>query len=125
MDLKVEADLPLIDIDRVQIQQVLVNLMRNGMEAMDAIEGEKVLGIVLRHYEDAIETEISDRGPGVKFPERIFEPFFTTKEDGMGMGLAICRSIVESHGGRLWAEQNAPHGAKFKFTLPIEEKAAP
>ena len=99
--------------------------MRNGMEAMDTIDGDRVLGIRVRHREDAIETEISDRGPGVEFPERIFEPFFTTKEDGMGMGLAICRSIVESHGGRLWAEQNDPHGAKFIFTLPVEEKAAP
>lgn len=125
MDVKIQADLPLIAVDRVQIQQVLVNLMRNGMEAMDASDGDKVLGIRVRHREDAIETEISDRGPGVEFPERMFEPFFTTKEDGMGMGLAICRSIVESHGGRLWAEQNDPHGAKFIFTLPVEDKAAP
>jgi signal transduction histidine kinase len=67
-----------------------------------------------------VQTEISDCGPGVEFPNRIFEPFFTTKEHGMGMGLAICRSIVESHGGRLWVEENEPHGARFIFTLPIE-----
>jgi signal transduction histidine kinase len=71
-----------------------------------------------------VQTEISDRGRGIEFPEKIFEPFFTTKEDGMGMGLAICRSIVESHGGRLWAQNNEPHGATFIFMLPIEEKAA-
>ncbi|MGX9116089.1 sensor histidine kinase, partial [Mesorhizobium sp. BHbsci] len=67
--------------------------------------------------------EISDRGSGVEFPDRIFEPFFTTKQQGMGMGLAICRSIIESHGGRLWME-NEPHGATFIFTLPVEAKAA-
>jgi signal transduction histidine kinase len=74
--------------------------------------------------EDTVRTEISDRGQGIAFPDKIFEPFFTTKEHGMGMGLAICRSIVESHGGRLWAEDNRPHGATFIFTLPVEAKAA-
>jgi signal transduction histidine kinase len=71
-----------------------------------------------------VRTEISDRGRGVEFPDRIFEPFFTTKQNGMGMGLAICRTIVESHGGRLWVEDNDPQGAKFIFTLPAEVKAA-
>jgi signal transduction histidine kinase len=71
-----------------------------------------------------VRTEISDRGQGIEFPDKIFEPFFTTKADGMGMGLAICRSIVESHGGRLWAETNEPQGAIFIFTLPVEVNAA-
>jgi PAS domain S-box-containing protein len=124
MDVKIETDLPLVAIDRVQVQQVLINLMRNGMEAMDAVAGERVLGIRVRSRQDCIQTEISDRGPGIEFPEKVFEPFFTTKEDGLGMGLAICRSIVESHGGRLWVEKNEPLGAKFIFTLPVEEKAA-
>ena len=70
-----------------------------------------------------VQTEISDRGRGVEFPDRIFEPFFTTKEQGMGMGLAICRSIVESHGGRLWAENNEPGGATFICTLPVSTNA--
>ena len=78
----------------------------------------------MRRIADAIQIEISDRGAGVEFPDKIFEPFFTTKEHGMGMGLAICRSIVESHGGRLWAEKNEPQGATFIFTLPVEAKAA-
>jgi signal transduction histidine kinase len=78
-----------------------------------------------RRIGDVVQTEISDRGGGVESPDKIFEPFFTTKGDGMGMGLAICRSIVESHGGRLWAEKNGSHGAMFVFTLPVEMKRAP
>jgi PAS domain S-box-containing protein len=125
LELDVESNLPLAALDRVQIQQVLVNLIRNGMEAMDSATGERVLRIRARRIGGEVQTEISDRGPGVECPDKIFEPFFTTKGNGMGMGLAICRSIVESHGGRLWAEGNEPHGARFVFTLPIEMKTAP
>ncbi len=125
MDATIDGDLPLIAIDRVQIQQVLINLIRNGMDAMDSMAGDRMIGMRVRHRGDVVQTEISDRGQGIEFPERIFEPFYTTKENGMGMGLAICRSIVESHGGRLWAESNEPHGATFIFTLPAETKAAP
>lgn len=121
----VESDLPSVTFDRVQIQQVLVNLIRNGMEAMDSIRADRVLRVRVRRVDDAIQTEISDRGPGIELPNRIFEPFFTTKQNGMGMGLAISQSIVESHGGRLWAERNEPQGATFVFTLPVEVKAAP
>ncbi|TSD90553.1 PAS domain S-box protein [Mycobacterium sp. KBS0706] len=124
MVIDVEGDLPLITLDRIQIQQVLVNLIRNGLEAMDSVAGDRVLEIRARHMGDVVQTEISDRGQGVEFPDKIFEPFFTTKEHGMGMGLAICRSIVESHGGRLWAEKNEPHGATFMFTFPAEAKVA-
>jgi C4-dicarboxylate-specific signal transduction histidine kinase len=123
MDIDVESNLPLVALDRVEIQQVLINLMRNGMEAMEAIAGPRVLGVRVRRMGDVVQTEISDRGRGIEFPDKIFEPFFTTKNDGMGMGLAICRSIVEAHGGRLWAESNEPHGATFCFTLPVEAKA--
>ncbi|PAQ05582.1 PAS domain-containing protein [Mesorhizobium temperatum] len=125
MDIDVERDLPLVALDRVHIQQVLVNLIRNGMDAMDAVTGDRVLEVRVRRIGDVVQTEISDRGAGIEFPDNIFEPFFTTKGNGMGMGLAICRSIVESHGGRLWAEKNEPHGATFVFTLPVEVKAAP
>jgi PAS domain S-box-containing protein len=125
MDIDVESDLPLVAVDRVHIQQVLVNLIRNGMDAMDAVTGDRVLEVRVRRIGDVVQTEISDRGAGIEFPDNIFEPFFTTKGNGMGMGLAICRSIVESHGGRLWAEKNEPQGATFVFTLPVEVKAAP
>lgn len=124
MDTDIERDLPLVALDRIQIQQVLINLMRNGIEAMDSSGDARVIGLRVRRLADAIQTEISDCGWGVEFPDKIFEPFFTTKDHGMGMGLAICRSIVESHGGRLWAERNEPHGARFIFTLPIEAKVA-
>ncbi len=124
VDVDIESDLPPVALDRVQIQQVLVNLMRNGMEAMEPVAGDRVLGMRVRRIGDVVQTEISDRGSGVEATDEVFEPFFTTKKHGMGMGLAICRSIVESHGGRLWAEKNEPHGATFIFTLPVEMKAA-
>lgn len=124
MDIDVAADLPPVMVDRVQIQQVLINLIRNGMEAMDGLATERVLRLRVRRADDTVRTEISDRGPGVDLPEKMFEAFFTTKEHGMGMGLAICRSIVESHDGRLWAEKNDPCGATFIFTLPVRAGAA-
>ncbi|MBX5000730.1 PAS domain-containing protein [Rhizobium lentis] len=123
LEVDVGAKLPLIAIDRVQIQQVLINLIRNGIEAMQATTDERVIGIRARHIGNGVQIEVSDRGQGIEFPEKMFEPFFSTRENGMGMGLAICRSIVELHGGRLWAEKNEPHGATLIFTLPIETKA--
>jgi integral membrane sensor domain MASE1/signal transduction histidine kinase len=122
LDVEVESELPLVALDHVQVQQVLINLMRNGMDAMESVPSDRALRARARRVGDVVQTEISDRGPGIAFPDRIFEPFFTTKENGMGMGLAICRSIVESHGGRLWAEQNELQGATFIFTLPTEAK---
>jgi PAS domain S-box-containing protein len=113
------ARLPLVSIDKVQIQQVLTNLIRNSLEAMDAMEGDKRLIIRADCVDQEVRVDVTDVGPGVENPERIFEPFFTTKgHHGMGMGLAICRSIVESHGGRLWVEPVTPTGATFSFTLP-------
>ena len=111
-------------LDRTQIQQVLVNLMRNGMEAMKDVTNDRVLRLHAGRTAEGIRIEIGDCGDGLDDPDRIFEPFVTTKQNGMGMGLAISRSIVESHGGRLWAESNEPQGARFIFTLPTEAKAA-
>jgi C4-dicarboxylate-specific signal transduction histidine kinase len=120
MNVAVESDLPLVACDRVQIQQVLINLIRNGLEAMDSTTDARVLEVRSCRLGGEVQIEISDSGRGIEFPEKVFEPFFTTKGSGMGMGLAICRSIVESHGGRLWAQNHEPHGATFVFTLPVE-----
>jgi PAS domain S-box-containing protein len=124
MDIHVESGLPAVTLDSVQIQQVLINLIRNGMDSMEAAAGEKTVTVSARRIGDEVQTRISDHGKGIEFADRIFEPFFTTKENGMGMGLSICRSIVEAHGGRLWAEKNEPNGAQFIFTLPIAAKEA-
>jgi PAS domain S-box-containing protein len=118
MDL--EPDLPSVALDRIQVQQVFVNLIRNAMEAMDTVaDRARELQIrSCRDGRDAIRVEICDAGTGFKDHERVFEPFFTTKQRGMGMGLAICRSIIESHGGRLWTANNETHGATVAFTIP-------
>jgi PAS domain S-box-containing protein len=107
--------------DRVQIQQVLLNLLINGMDAMDTIpEDQKRLRIQSEATDDRyIRVKVQDWGIGILEEDKIFESFFTTKEKGMGMGLSICRSIVETHGGRLWVESKPGHGATFFFTLPI------
>jgi PAS domain S-box-containing protein len=115
--------LPPISADRVQIQQVMVNLLLNGAEALDPKSTDRMLSIVVSHVEDkAIEIAVRDSGPGLgPAGEDIFEPFFTTKRDGLGMGLAISRSIIDAHGGRLWATPNAERGTTFHFTLPLEQ----
>lgn len=117
---EIEPGLPLLRADRVQLQQVLVNLMRNGLEAA-AVSPGPVVRVRAFGAPDAVQVEVSDNGPGITAPDKIFDPFFTTKSSGMGMGLAICRSIVEAHGGRLWAETNQGGGARFSFTLPRNE----
>jgi C4-dicarboxylate-specific signal transduction histidine kinase len=116
-------DLPRVMADRVQLQQVIFNLVTNAIEAMSSTPAASR---VLRLQSEATGTgeclvAIGDSGTGIE-PEalkRIFEPFFTTKSKGMGMGLSICRSIVEAHGGRLWVTGNAPGGAVFQFVLPV------
>jgi len=118
-----EPALPSVVLDRVQVQQVLVNLIRNAIESMDMVDSE-TRAVYIRSCSEgphAIRVEITDAGTGFKDPERAFEPFFTTKQKGMGMGLAICRSIVESHGGRLWAANNSTGGATVTFTLAVHE----
>jgi PAS domain S-box-containing protein len=113
--------LPCVQGDRVQLQQVLLNLIINAIEAMrDVGEEERELLISTGNEPDGVSVEVRDTGPGLS-PEslsRLFEPFYTTKPEGMGMGLSICRSITEAHGGRLWAIPCEPHGALFQFSIP-------
>jgi signal transduction histidine kinase len=110
--------------DRVQLQQVFMNIMLNGIEAMKGMGGELSLKS-LKTSDGQLLVSVSDTGVG--FPpeqaDRVFDAFFTTKAQGTGMGLSISRSIVESHGGRLWAEANSGQGATFHFMLPTKAKA--
>jgi hypothetical protein len=112
--------------DRVQLQQLIFNLLLNGIEAMDpVVDGSKKLSICSkRSSAETVLVEVRDCGTGVKDPDRIFEAFFTTKENGMGMGLAICRSIVDAHRGRLWAASGEGPGATFSFSLPVKAAVA-
>ncbi len=115
-------DLPRVHVDRVMLEQVLLNLVKNGIESMrDAAPSRRQLAIrVGRNFDEQIEFRIADRGCGMSDTDaaRLFTPFFTTKSDGMGIGLAICRSIVEYHQGRLYFERNPDGGSVFVFTLP-------
>jgi PAS domain S-box-containing protein len=115
------SDLPRVMGDRVQLQQVLMNLMINGIEAMKEVDGARELAIKSKQAEnEQLLVSVSDTGIGLppQQADQIFNAFFTTKPHGTGMGLRISRSIVESHGGRLWAADNSPRGASFCFTLP-------
>ena len=118
--------LPLVQADRVQLQQVVLNLILNAVEAMGSIEeGYESLSITTEQPEAGdILVAVRDSGPGIdpKHLDRVFDAFYTTKSSGVGMGLSICRSIINAHGGLLWAEVNASRGAVFRFTLPGADK---
>jgi PAS domain S-box-containing protein len=124
---ELSEDLPRVMVDKVQIQQVLTNLVQNGMDAMDPVVG-RVKSLVIRSFvqdNGMVTIEVRDRGTGIADIEKVFEPFFTTKSNGLGVGLSICRSIIESHGGRIWAMAgNGEDGATLAFTLPIAVKSA-
>jgi signal transduction histidine kinase len=118
------AELPRIQCDRVQLQQVMLNLILNAIQSMSGVEdGNRELHISTVSIEpEGMCVSVRDTGHGLR-PEslpRLFEPFYTTKPDGMGIGLSICRSIIEAHGGRLWATECKPRGALFQFTIPAE-----
>jgi two-component system sensor kinase FixL len=130
LQLDLAAELPEVIGDRVQLQQVLFNLMKNGVEAMSSVwsnREKRSAGADLSGGGGQVLVESSDSGMGVA-PERmagLFEPFFTTKANGLGMGLSICRSIIESHSGKLWAEVNPTGGMTFRFTLPTAPDPTP
>ncbi len=107
--------------DRVQLQQVVLNLLLNAVEAMGSVEGApRELLISTEQDDTGVLVAVRDSGPGLdpSHLERVFDAFYTTKASGTGMGLSICRSIINAHGGRLWAEANEPRGTTFQFTLP-------
>jgi signal transduction histidine kinase len=145
---KLAPDLPLITGDRIQLQQVILNLIINAIQSMSVVDegrrelwlgSEKVAEIPGEPEKEKLDYKavgdaewthvliaVRDSGPGLdpKSLDRLFEAFYTTKPQGVGMGLAISRSIIEAHGGRLWAKANAPRGAVFQLTLPIREETA-
>ncbi len=116
--------LPQVNGDRIQLQQVMLNLIVNAVESMSSDDGARALEINTgKDGSNAVFVAVTDSGPGLGpgGAERLFDAFYTTKPSGMGMGLSICRSIVETHGGRVWATENVPRGAVFTFTLPLAD----
>jgi two-component system, LuxR family, sensor kinase FixL len=128
LDVNVAGDLPPVRGDRVHLQQVLLNLLLNGFEAVNGASGGHGLVSLTAQLNGSqtVEVTVSDTGHGIPADklQQVFDPFFTSKTNGMGMGLTISRTIIEAHGGRLWAENKNGGGAVFRFTLPIAEKAA-
>jgi len=123
---RLSDDEPLIQGDRVQLQQVLLNLLLNAIEALSSVSTGSRHLVIATTKKDLKSVLVSVYDSGKGFPsnelDRLFDPFYSTKSDGMGMGLTISRSIVESHGGRIWATPNSPCGAVFQFTLPIDSR---
>lgn len=120
--LDLTTGLPLVQCDRIQIAQVVLNLLRNALDAMNEKEAERrLVTIATRRQDSAVEVSVQDTGSGLigAAAQQLFEPFFTTKEHGMGLGLTICQTLVQAHGGRIWAETDPPHGTTLRFTLPI------
>jgi len=126
MQTQLSDDEPLIQGDRVQLQQVLLNLLLNAIEALSSVSTGSRHLVIATTKKDLKSVLVSVYDSGKGFPsnelDRLFDPFYSTKSDGMGMGLTISRSIVESHGGRIWATPNSPCGAVFQFTLPIDSR---
>ena len=125
LQLDLAPSLPMVLADRVQLQQVIINLVMNGIEATAPVtDRPRELKIVSRRESDKLLLAVHDSGVGInsEHVDRLFNAFFTTKRSGMGMGLSICRSIIEAHGGRIWSAPNSPHGATFTFTLPLHQE---
>jgi signal transduction histidine kinase len=122
LQMRLSQHLPPIQADKVQLQQVILNLMVNAMDAMSGADEPLQLSIESSPGEPGrVVVQVTDTGRGLDPAalKRIFDPFYTTKPEGMGMGLAISRSIIEGHGGKLWASVNSPRGAIFSFSLPV------
>jgi len=123
--LELAAGAPPVRADAVMIEQVIFNLIKNGIEAMQetAIENRRLVIRSVVHAPQTVEVAIADNGPGIDNPlaENLFAPFFTTKPQGMGLGLHICRSIIEMHAGKLWCDRNPSGGSIFHFSLPIAQ----
>lgn len=120
-----DPNLPHIDANRIQLQQVLLNLIGNAIEAMDtAATSARVLRVRTQRNDQEALVTVEDTGPGIdpKGTDHIFEPFFTTKSSGTGLGLPICRTIIDSHGGRIWATSGTTGGTVLQFVLPIGDR---
>lgn len=120
--LSAQSALPLVKVDEVHLQQVVLNLLRNAMEAIDQCGGERVISVsIALNPREEIQVELADTGGGIAEGdlERVFESFYSTKANGLGVGLAICRKLIEAHGGMLWALHNPAGGALFRFTIPV------
>ena len=116
-----------IDCDAVMLKQVLFNLMRNALDSMDSIQSDHPQQLELRteQTEDYVIFSVTDQGQGIKELDKLFQAFYTTKTEGMGLGLAICRTVIENHGGKIWAENNPHGGASFHFRLPLKTQQTP
>jgi two-component system sensor kinase FixL len=119
LTVQVDPAEPYVEIDKVQVQQVLFNLLRNGIEAMQDQPRRELMVVTKGAHGGMVEISVADTGPGIRddVRSRLFQPFVTTKPTGMGVGLSVCQSIVQLHGGRLWAEDNIGGGTVFRFTL--------
>jgi C4-dicarboxylate-specific signal transduction histidine kinase len=126
---RLAADLPRVHGDAIQLQQVLLNLVMNAVDAMSAVKGRPRLLSLRTQVTDHLQVQVTveDRGGGIdpEVAERLFEPFVTSKTGGIGLGLPISRSIIESHGGQIWAEAAAEQGAVFQFRLPAAQRQGP
>jgi C4-dicarboxylate-specific signal transduction histidine kinase len=118
--LDIPRELPPLHGDRIQLQQVILNLVRNAMEALTG-RMDGIVGIAVVWLEDLVEIRVADNGPGIEpaLAARLFEPLMTSKPDGLGLGLSICASIVQLHGGRIWLHSGEPGATEFRFSLPL------
>jgi two-component system sensor kinase FixL len=122
VEVDLDPGLPLVLVDRVQLQQVLVNLLMNTFDALGTANERRTI-VTTRKSGTAVHVSVKDSGSGIPAGDivRIFDPFYTTKSSGLGMGLSIARSLIEAHGGQLWAENNKDGGATFTFAVPVIE----